>query len=250
VTSGTSRDATSPSSAGGRTVTTNACPRSPPSSYGSNRTSLSRAGPASPCSRRRRPRCPSSWRPPATWWRWARNCPGYGVDLGLVKRTGTRLSLELVEVPVHSAGELDDAFALMLRRRVDGVTMLSDSMLVANMRRLGELSTAKHLPGAGSDEYAQGGGLLAEGAVLRRQDPQGREACGHPRRAGLEVRAGHQLADGQDSRVAAPAIVAAPGGSGHRVARSPAWSPTWPEPRPGSSPAPASTADSPRSRAS
>jgi putative ABC transport system substrate-binding protein len=102
------------------------------------------------------------------------------VDLGLVKRTGTRLSLELVEVPVHSAGELDDAFALMLRRRVDGVTMLSDSMLVANMRRLGELSTAKHLPGAGSDEYAQGGGLLAEGALLRRQDPQGREACGIP----------------------------------------------------------------------
>lgn len=36
-------------------------------------------------------------------------------------------------------------------------------MLVANMRRLGELSAANHLPGAGSDEYAQGGGLLACG---------------------------------------------------------------------------------------
>jgi putative ABC transport system substrate-binding protein len=36
-------------------------------------------------------------------------------------------------------------------------------MLVANMRRLGELSTAKRLPGAGSDEYAEGGGLLAYG---------------------------------------------------------------------------------------
>jgi len=51
----------------------------------------------------------------------------------------------------------------MLRQRVDGVAMLSDSMFVANMRRLGEVSAAKHLPGAGSDEYAQGGGLLAYG---------------------------------------------------------------------------------------
>jgi len=32
-----------------------------------------------------------------------------------------------------------------------------------NMRRLGELSVAKRLPGAGSDEYAEGGGLLAYG---------------------------------------------------------------------------------------
>ena len=36
-------------------------------------------------------------------------------------------------------------------------------MLVANMRRLGELSVAKRLPGAGSDEYAEGGGLLVYG---------------------------------------------------------------------------------------
>ena len=36
-------------------------------------------------------------------------------------------------------------------------------MFVANMRRLGELSTAKHLPGAESDEYAEGGGLVAYG---------------------------------------------------------------------------------------
>jgi len=36
-------------------------------------------------------------------------------------------------------------------------------MMVANMRRLGELSVVKHLPGAGSDEYADGGGLLVYG---------------------------------------------------------------------------------------
>jgi putative ABC transport system substrate-binding protein len=88
---------------------------------------------------------------------------GYRVDLDLVKRTATLLKVELLEAPARSPQEFDDAFALMLRRRAEGVVVLSDSMLVANMRRLGELSAAKRLPGAGSDEYAQGGGLLAYG---------------------------------------------------------------------------------------
>jgi putative ABC transport system substrate-binding protein len=88
---------------------------------------------------------------------------GYQVDLDLLKQTATSLKVDLVEAPARSPREFEDTLALMVRRRVDGVVVLSDSMLVANMRRLGELSTAKHLPGAGSDEYADGGGLLAYG---------------------------------------------------------------------------------------
>jgi ABC-type uncharacterized transport system substrate-binding protein len=88
---------------------------------------------------------------------------GYRVDLDLLKRTATLLNVEILEAPARSPQEFGDAFALVLRRRADGVVVLSDSMFVANMRRLGELSAAKHLPGAGSDEYAQGGGLLAYG---------------------------------------------------------------------------------------
>lgn len=71
--------------------------------------------------------------------------------------------MELFEAPARAPREFDDAFALMLRRRADGLVALSDSMLVANMRRLGEMSAAKELPGAGSDEFAEGGGLLAYG---------------------------------------------------------------------------------------
>src|SRR5262245_5935002 len=88
---------------------------------------------------------------------------GYQVDLEMVKKAATTLQVELVEAPARSPKEFDDAFALMLRRHADGMVTLSDSMLVASMRRLGELSVAKHLPGAGSDEYAEGGGLLAYG---------------------------------------------------------------------------------------
>jgi ABC-type uncharacterized transport system substrate-binding protein len=85
------------------------------------------------------------------------------VDLDLVKRTAALLKVELLEAPAWSPQEFEDAFALMLRQRADGVVVLSDSMFVANMRRLGELTAATHLPGAWSDEYAQGGGLLAYG---------------------------------------------------------------------------------------
>lgn len=87
----------------------------------------------------------------------------YGVDFEMLKKTATALNVELLEAPARSVQEFDDAFALMLRRRVDGLVVLNDSMLVANMRRLGELSATHRLPGAGSDEYAEGGGLLAYG---------------------------------------------------------------------------------------
>ena len=80
-----------------------------------------------------------------------------------LKKMAAALKVELLEAPVRSPRDFDGAFALMLRRRADGLVALTDSMLVSNMRRLGELSAAKRLPGAWSDEYADGGGLLAYG---------------------------------------------------------------------------------------
>jgi len=88
---------------------------------------------------------------------------GSRVDLDLLRQTATSLKVELVEAPARSPRDFEDTFAFMVGRRVDGVVLLGDSLLVANMRRLGELSLAKHLPGVGSDEYADGSGLLAYG---------------------------------------------------------------------------------------
>lgn len=85
------------------------------------------------------------------------------VDLDTVKRTAAALKVVLLEAPARAPREFEDAFALMLQQRADGVLVISDSMFVANSRRLGELSAASRLPGAGSDEYAEGGGLLAYG---------------------------------------------------------------------------------------
>jgi putative ABC transport system substrate-binding protein len=85
------------------------------------------------------------------------------LDLDTVKKTAAALKVELLEATARSPLEFQDAFALMLRQRADGVVVLGDSMFVANSRRLGELSAASRLPGAGVDDYAEGGGLLAYG---------------------------------------------------------------------------------------
>ena len=84
-------------------------------------------------------------------------------DLDLLRKRATALHVQLIEVPAASPREFDEAFALMLHRGAEGLVILSDSMFVANMRRLGGLAAAKRLPAAGSDAFAEGGGLLAYG---------------------------------------------------------------------------------------
>lgn len=87
----------------------------------------------------------------------------YRVEFEAMKKAASALHVELVEAPARSPGEFDNAFAQIVRRGVHGMVVQSDSMFVANMRRLGELSAANLLPAAGSDEFCDGGGLLAYG---------------------------------------------------------------------------------------
>ena len=87
----------------------------------------------------------------------------YRVDFEALKKAASALNVELLEAPARSPREFDDAFAQMVRRGAHGVVVQSDSMFVANMRRLGEFSAANRLPGAGSDQFCEGGGLLAYG---------------------------------------------------------------------------------------
>jgi putative ABC transport system substrate-binding protein len=92
--------------------------------------------------------------------------PNSGVAPGTlqaVKTMATALNVELIEVAARSPDDFDEAFAIALKRRADGLIVIDDSMFVANMRGLGKLSAAKHLAGAGSNEYAEGGGLLVYG---------------------------------------------------------------------------------------
>jgi putative ABC transport system substrate-binding protein len=80
-----------------------------------------------------------------------------------MKKTATALNVDLIEVPARSPDQFEGAIARALCQRADGLVVLDDSMFVANMRRLGELFAAKNLPGVGSADFAEGGGLLAYG---------------------------------------------------------------------------------------
>jgi putative ABC transport system substrate-binding protein len=84
-------------------------------------------------------------------------------DLERVNDTASARGVAVTEVTARTPSDFEDAFAAAQRERADGIVCLGDSMLVANMRRLGQLAAAKGLPGAGSDEFAEGGGLLAYG---------------------------------------------------------------------------------------
>lgn len=93
--------------------------------------------------------------------------PGGGTPrsptMDALQEAASGLRVELVEVQARTPGELDDAVALALRRRADGLLVTDDTLFVARMRRLGELSLEKRIPGIGGSEFAEGGGLLAYG---------------------------------------------------------------------------------------
>jgi putative ABC transport system substrate-binding protein len=87
----------------------------------------------------------------------------FATQMGNLEKVAAALKVETFVAPVRSQHDLEAAFALMRRGGAQGLVSAGDSVLVANMRRLGELSSANRLPGAGSDEYVEGGGLLAYG---------------------------------------------------------------------------------------
>lgn len=73
------------------------------------------------------------------------------------------LKLELLQIPARGPEEFDSAAAAMTTRRADGLVIIEDGMLIANVRRIAELAVTKRFPGIGFTEFAQAGGLLAYG---------------------------------------------------------------------------------------
>jgi putative ABC transport system substrate-binding protein len=78
------------------------------------------------------------------------------------------LGIELVRAEARGAPEVDEAFAAMAARRVDGVFGLSDSTLIGaspTPKRILELLLSGRLPSISDDEdFAHEGGLLSLGS--------------------------------------------------------------------------------------
>lgn len=95
------------------------------------------------------------------------NNPLHRVYPETMARAAAALNVELVEVPTRSPKEFDDAFARIDGLRANGLVVLDDAMLLANVRRVAKLAGARLLPGAGGADYAVAGGLLAYGVNYR-----------------------------------------------------------------------------------
>ena len=117
----------------------------------------------------------------------------------------------------------------MVKERADAVVIAAGSDLLRPAHT--DRRPRGQAPAAGSrarrESIAEAGGLMTYGPrhrgefpprrLLRRQDPQGRQARRSARRAADQVRAGHQPQDRQGPRPDDPAVAAGAGGSGDRV---------------------------------
>ena len=64
-------------------------------------------------------------------------------------------------VEVRGPDEFPGAFAAMAQRRVEGVVVLDDGMLIGNAQKGADLTAKNRLPAIGFKEYFDAGGLMA-----------------------------------------------------------------------------------------
>jgi ABC-type uncharacterized transport system substrate-binding protein len=73
------------------------------------------------------------------------------------------LKLEIHQFDVRGASGLQDAFAGLRTKRVGGLVVFDDAMLLANARPVAALALQQRLPSSGWPDFALAGGLIAYG---------------------------------------------------------------------------------------
>ena len=151
---------------------------------------------------------------------------------GVPQRNRMALAAEALQVQprmleARSPSEIDNAFAMATRERLDAVLVLADPMLTSQRKKIVELALRARLPLlAYFQDFAEAGALVSYGPntieVFRQLavyvDPQGREAGGRSRRGAYEVRADHQLEDGERAGADYPPIARGASGRADSVA--------------------------------
>jgi putative ABC transport system substrate-binding protein len=80
-----------------------------------------------------------------------------------VRRTAEPLKLKLHQFGVRGADEIEAAFAEMASKRIGGLVVIDDAILLANARALAQIALRQRLPSIGWSDYAIAGGLLSYG---------------------------------------------------------------------------------------
>ena len=89
--------------------------------------------------------------------------PVFGPALKLMEATAKALKVELVEFPVRSPKDFEEAFATMTAKKLRAVAIIEDGLFNANIDTLVELAAKHRLFSAGGKELADAGGMLGYG---------------------------------------------------------------------------------------
>jgi ABC-type uncharacterized transport system substrate-binding protein len=80
-----------------------------------------------------------------------------------METTARSLNIELHRFEVRRPSELEGVFAAMTKSRIDAVLVSTDSLFNANVRVIASLAAKRHLPAAGSKEFAEAGATIGYG---------------------------------------------------------------------------------------
>jgi putative tryptophan/tyrosine transport system substrate-binding protein len=95
----------------------------------------------------------------------------------VLEPAGRALKLLLQRAEVSQSTEIEDAFAVMLRSRADGVLIVSDPMFQAYQNRIAEVAARHHLPSISEvPGFAEAGGLIQYGLSIAEM---GRQAAAY-----------------------------------------------------------------------
>jgi putative ABC transport system substrate-binding protein len=93
--------------------------------------------------------------------------PSYRPASQAVEATAQRLGLQIVMVPVQTPEDLDGAFAMMVRERVNGFLAVATPLIRSQRVLVAELSLKHRLPGMfGTSDNVEAGGLMSYGADM------------------------------------------------------------------------------------
>ena len=100
------------------------------------------------------------------WLRFDPNNPVSKPIIPAMQAAATPLKLEFDVAEAEGPGEVDSAFASMVKRRVDAIVVTEDGELAPSFGAIATLAVANKLASIGAREYAQAGGLIGYGGNL------------------------------------------------------------------------------------
>ena len=90
--------------------------------------------------------------------------PSHAVVIGEVKVAARSLGVQLQLLEVRGPSELDGAFAAMVKERVQGLVVVTDTVFLLHRERLARLAAKNRLPSMhGLGYYVEAGGLMSYG---------------------------------------------------------------------------------------